>query len=158
MAALPVTQIDPSSSSSVYSADNVVPIGNRSSRLIVAEPEHDWRLDVISRLEELVRLPRGWDGYAGEPVSLLNANFALRMLEIICSPKTQVPQIVPGSSGDLQIEWHTPSGDIELHVRGPNDVLAWHGDGQELPLTNNFIDVAAWIEDLERPSAAAAAA
>ena len=159
-------QADASSTTNVSfsAAAAVIPLGVSSSRLIVAEPAHRWRFAVTERLEELIRLPVGWDGYAAEPVSLLNANFALRMLEAVCGPATPIPQIVPGSSADLQIEWHTPQGQVELHVRRPNDVLAWRfsastpADGEELALTNNFIQVAGWIEELELSGAATAAA
>src|SRR6266581_1593483 len=141
-----------------------VSLPTRPARLIISEPVHGWRDAVAKQLEELVRLPAGWDGYAAEAVSLLNANFALRLLERVCASDTIVPQIIPGSSGDLQIEWHTAHGDIEIHVRAPNDVLAWRSneqigpDGEELTLTNDFIAVAHWLEDLEPPGAAAAAA
>lgn len=141
-----------------------VSVGIRPSRLIVSEPTHRWRAAVVDGLQELVRLPPGWDGYSGQAVSFLNATFALQLLETVCSSDTVVPQIVPGASGDLQIEWHTSRGDIELHIRAPNDVIAWHSnaltgaDGEEIALTNNFIAVADWLEDLERPGAAAAAA
>jgi hypothetical protein len=139
-------------------AASIMPFSGRVRRLTVAEPDHRWRPAAVGRLEELVRLEPGWDGYQGQPVSLLNANFALRMLESICASQSIEPQIVPGSAGDLQIEWHTPSGDIELHVRAPNDVVAWRSGADEVYLTNNFIDVASWIEDLERTGAPAAAA
>ena len=141
-----------------------VSLPTRPARLIISEQAYRWRDAVVQQLEELVRLAPGWDGYSGEPVSLLNANFALRLLEKVCAGNTTVPQIVPGSSGDLQIEWHTPRGDIELHVRAPNDVFAWHSnaqtgaDGEEVALTTDFIAVANWLEDLEPPGAAAAAA
>jgi hypothetical protein len=153
-----------SSSVSIAFSAPVVPIGTRPARLPVTEPDQKWRPEVINRLQELLRLDEGWDGYNGQPISLLNAHFALRVLEATCSSRTSVPQIVPGTSGDLQIEWHTDRADIELHVRAPNDVFAWHRnastgpDGEEVILTNNFIVVANWIEDLERPGAAAAAA
>jgi hypothetical protein len=64
------------------------------------------------------------------------------------------PNIVPGISGDLQIEWHTEDGDIELDVRAPNEVHAWRetpetgSEGQELSLSNDFTKVAAWLKRL----------
>jgi hypothetical protein len=163
-----MTQFAASPSTIAFSTSApVLRFTRRPSRLIVGEevlPGLEWSSPVIDRLEELVRLENGWDGYNGEPVSFLNANFALRMLEAICSVSTPAPQIVPGSSGDLQIEWHLPHAEIELHVRAPNDVVAWHldatttDDGEELALTNDFASVARWIENLERLGASAAAA
>jgi len=123
-------------------------------RAPVTDVMGDWRSAVLDRLEELIRLNVGWDGYDGLPVSLENATFALRMLEVTCREDTIAPQIVPGPSGELQIEWHTEFGDIELLVRGPYSVHAWRhlpslsADGEEQELTNDFLLVARWIEEL----------
>ncbi|WP_146744600.1 hypothetical protein [Herbaspirillum rubrisubalbicans] len=124
------------------------------ARRIVTEPAHEWRSAVSARLNHLIRLDKGWDGYRADPVSFDNANFALRMLEATCPSESPTPQIVPGRNGDLQIEWHTETGDIELHVRGPNDVRAWRyirGDaeeGVEMDLKIDFTEVTHWLKDL----------
>jgi hypothetical protein len=154
-------RVDPSAAANaVFSTAAVVPIRKAPSRFIISEPVASWRDAVLCRLNDLVRLPFGWDGYNGEPVSFSYASYALRLLEAVCGDRAPEPQIVPGSSGDLQIEWHTPRGEIELHIRGPNDVLAWHrdsdtgSDGEEVALTNNFLVVIGWIENLTEHSRA----
>lgn len=136
-------------------SSNVAQLPRLPIRVHVSDPERKWVRPVQDRLEALVeKLQPGWDGYQGMPVSLLNAWFALRMLEATCGETAPIPQIVPGSRGDLQIEWHTAKGDIELHVRAPNDVHAWRmttedaPDGQELHLTNDFVKVAEWVAEL----------
>lgn len=133
-----------------------------SAKPSLTEPVSVWRRPVGRRLEELIRLPKGWDGYGGLPVDFLNAYFALSMLESICANSSEVPQIVPGVSGDLQIEWHTLKGDVELHVLSPNKVRAWYSkvDGSEegLELTNNFRQVAQWVMDITEPPIALTAA
>ena len=141
-------------------SSNVVPLPSANSRLQVIEPDYSWRNAVVTHLEQLVRLPAGWDGYKGLPVSLLNANFALKMLDAICGSGADAPQIVPGLEGDLQIEWHTLKGDVELHVLGPNQVHGWRrlvGPAQredELDLEIEFSAVAAWIREItEQPGA-----
>jgi hypothetical protein len=134
-------------SSSVIESPKVSP------RIAVFGARHNWRNAVIERLTELARLEQGWDGYRGKPVSLENAAFALRMFEAICGPNAAKPQLVPGPSGDLQIEWHTMSGDIELHVLALNRVEAWRklvgrdDDGASLGLTEEFGAVAAWVRE-----------
>ncbi|HYT45283.1 MAG TPA: hypothetical protein VEP90_23350 [Methylomirabilota bacterium] len=123
-------------------------------KIFITEPNRDWRPAIMERLEKLTRLETGWDGYLGEPVSFANANFALRMLEGICSKDTPAPQIVPGTRGDLQIEWHTHITDIELHVIAPNNVHAWLADektgpdGKDFLLTINFTEVARQIRKM----------
>lgn len=139
---------------------NIVELRNASARLIVNEPAYGWRDNVKARLNELVRLPAGWDGYRAHPVSFVNANFALRMLEAICGAHAPSPQVVPGSDGDLQIEWHTLFGDLEIHVLAPNHVHAWRSRGgvsEELQLTTDFTIVAKWVLELSEPTLAAGA-
>lgn len=133
---------------------NIVEFSITPARIFISDNVHAWNEAVVARLTELVRLPFGWDGYRGVPMGLANAYFTLRMLEKICRLETDAPQIVPGDSGDLQIEWHTLKGDIELHVRSPNSVHAWRSlpggrtDGDELELTNDFSAVAQWVKDI----------
>lgn len=122
--------------------------------------EQQWREPVMRQLNALTALQGGWDGYQGVPVSCQHASVAMAILEACCRGDTPVPQLVPGSSGDLQIEWHLAGGDIELHIRGPKDVRAWHADhttgidGEAVPLTNDFTAVVTWIYNLMEPSQA----
>ena len=133
-------------------------------RTSISETDGQWRASVAKRLEQLIRLDLGWDGYQGRPLSFTNAAFAYQMLESMCGPHTPAPQIVPGADGDLQIEWHTPIGDIELDVRGPNDVHAWRSfldqdpEGEELSLRNDFSTIATWVMELTEPVIAPIAA
>lgn len=138
--------------SSINIVANVIEFPSNCTRILITEPEQAWYEKAVEQLEELVKLKTGWDGYQGLPVSFENATFALRIMESICRNDTQPPQIVPGVSGDLQIEWHTMQGDIELHVKAPNDVRAWHSPlsnyigEEELNLTFDFTDVAGWVK------------
>lgn len=155
----------PASTSYPPPSSNIVELGP-ATRVRITDPIRNWREPVVNRLNDLVGLERGWDGYRAEPVTFENANFALRMLEASCSAKAPVPQIVPGVSGDLQVEWHIRNTDIELDIRGPNKVHAWcrnestGPDGEEFDLSNDFTIVANWIRELSdsenAPSVAAA--
>ncbi len=136
-----------------------------SPRITLSEKNNVWQEKTIKRLEELIRLEIGWDGYQGIAVSLENVLFTLNMLEKICKWNTEAPQIVPGYSGDLQVEWHTLNGDLELHVEKPNKVNAWFwhvkddSEGEELQLKNDFSKVAEWVKAItESPVAAESAA
>jgi hypothetical protein len=143
-----------------YQSSGAVATFPRVNCIRISDPERPWLDSVKERLGQLVQLERGWDGYQGLPVNFANANFALQMLVAACDSNAPIPQIVPGSDGDLQIEWHAPGGNVELHVRGPYDVNAWRQtdetgpDGEEVDLTNDFILVARWIENLAELSGA----
>lgn len=145
------------------SASRTLEMPGAKERIFVTEIVSEWAKAVTDRLEELIKLPHGWDGYQGRPISFVNAYFALDMLSNICGLETRAPQIVPGASGDLQIEWHTLQGDLEIHVKGPNNVHAWCAmtgddpDGEELDLTIDFAIVAQWVKEITEPPIASAA-
>jgi hypothetical protein len=94
-------------------------------------------------------------------VSFSNAHFAASMLVSACPLETPEPQIVPGPNADLQIEWHTETTDIELHVNAPYDVDAWRlkhatpDQEEEVHLERDFSIVARWIAELAEDSVAA---
>lgn len=131
-------------------------------RVALSDREDAWQATVKQRLEELIRLDEGWDGYTAFPVSFDNAMFTFEMLKSICRFDTNAPQIVPGPSGDLQVEWHTHGGDIELWVGGPYKVHAWRslpdGMSEEVELTSDFSIVSQWLNQLTEPTIAFAAA
>lgn len=141
---------------------NVLELRSASTRVVVTEPVRGWLEGVKARFNELVQMRNGWDGYQGVPVKFVNANFALRMLEAVCDADAPAPQIVPGPNGDLQIEWHTNTADIELHVRAPNNVHAWRSVrgslDEERLLSNDFTAVSGWIDQLAEPLIAPGAA
>lgn len=157
-------KIDHLNTASSTSSSTVTYLPSFRQRIYLTEPSLVWFDAIKSRLEYLVRLKIGWDGYTGLPVNFDNAIFAVKMLENICAAETPAPQIVPGTNGDLQIEWHTLNGDIELHVKAPNNVLAWiseengEDDGVELQLTNDFTVVASWVKLITEPTIATEAA
>lgn len=143
------TQTTSAFSPKTKNRSSVVPFGRQETT--VTEPDYKWRDEVIEQLQDLLTLEVGWDGYQGEPVSFENATFALRVLEAICFYQTPTPHIVPGTNGDLQIEWHTHVAEIELHVLAPNNVHAWIStaetgtEGEEFTLRTDFSEIAELI-------------
>lgn len=134
---------------------------SRTFRSLVSETDAAWHSATVERLNCLVALESGWDGYRAGPVRFDTAYFALRMLEASCGDDTPEPQIVPGSAGDLQVEWHLSAGDIEMHVSGPYQVHASvyiAGTAVELDLTNDFTPLAHWLNQLAEHEVASAAA
>jgi hypothetical protein len=133
-------------------------------RVIVRQPPIVWWDALQARLNELTALPRGWDGYNGQPVSYICAMFAATVLERVYETNLPLPALVPGADGSLQIEWHVSDFDIELDVLDANKVVARRYDcrsdtEQEEQLSNDFTVVSTWVEDLmARQQGAAAAA
>jgi hypothetical protein len=155
-----------SSLSTNYQNQSWLRTGSRFSthRITITDRDAKWRDSAMKNLQAFVRLDRGWDGYAAVPVSLATATFALKMLEAMCNDQTDAPQIVPGPNGEVQLEWHTETGDVEILVRGPYDVTAWRqmvgadDDGEEMQLSTDFLPAAKWIQEVTEPEFAYAAA
>ena len=80
-----------------------------------AQVQPSWWKTMVRHFNTLRHLPTCWDGYAGIPVSDKNRAFAMKMLAA-CAPDDPAPQIVPGPEGDIQLEWHLPDMDIEIHI------------------------------------------
>ena len=113
-----------------------------------------WWDTAIAQIKNLTDLKIGWDGYKAGPIKFENAYFTLEILkslgsQIIC------PDIVPGTSGDLQLEWHYGQYSIELHVMAPYKVKAWRcgptitNGTQSLCLTNDYTVVMGWISEFQ---------
>lgn len=123
-------------------------------RVNLTDPNiNDWE-DVKNRLSELSRLPVGWDGYNAGPMRFEVGYFAAEIIRNVCDQNTQhSPSIIPGSNGDVQVEWHHNGNIIELHIRNPYDVVAWRTNeslgenGEELYLTTDFTVVSSWLRD-----------
>lgn len=146
------------SSSSVLAFDHASP---SRTRRIVQDSERHWKRAVVERLNHLVSLPKNWNGYGAGPVKFDTANFALKLLESVFDPDAPPPQIIPGSKGGLQIEWHLPRGSMELDVEAPYHVHGWaeiDGEERDTVLSNDFTAPAKWLSILTDDKVATAAA
>lgn len=79
--------------------------------LPIAQPA--WMATVVARLETLLALPEGWDGYNAKTPEIWHALEAFGFLERVMTETTARPSIVPLTDGGIQIEWHRGDLDIE---------------------------------------------
>lgn len=135
------------------------------SRANLSDPQmKDWG-KIKARLDELCSLQYGWDGYAGVPIRFEIAYFVVEILKNVLSDHTTAldTQLIPGSDGDIQIEWHQDGAIVELHVKAPYDVTAWRSnpisdEGEELYLRADYTVVRSWLTELANSQNNAAAA
>ena len=133
----------------------VVPFRGLTSRVALARhSEKIWSMALSERFNALTSLPKGWDGYAGRPVSFTCAKFAAQILERLYDGEVPPPSLVPGSDGSLQIEWHINQYDIEIDVLAPFHLIATRfdilsGDEEEIELQADVTVLANWIRDLK---------
>lgn len=79
---------------------------------------------VAAKLEELAALPVGWNGERSAVISREAITRALTLLEAVITDQTPAPNVVPLSTGGVQVEWHTGGFDLELEVY-PAEIRGW---------------------------------
>jgi hypothetical protein len=88
-----------------------------------------WRESITRRLNDLCHLRLGWDGYGGLPVSLASAGHAMEIIDTIYFEGLPSPCAVPGSSGNVQLEWHLEwkgrQIEMEIHILNGYLVNFW---------------------------------
>lgn len=146
----------------VRSSDRQQPNRGFDHYVRVQMPSSHWTENVSKRLNQLAALPQGWDGYFASPVPFTNAAFVAALIERLSYPGVEAPQIVPGSDGRLQIEWHSGGYDIELEVLAPHKVNASRenistGHIDEAYLESDFSVLTGWLADLDAAKVAQSA-
>ena len=131
-----------------HAQTSALPILHRETQ-IVQNPK-PWVRDLRKRLNDLVSLQIGWDGYAGKPVSYYVARFVEDLIGLLYVEGVPAPQLVPGSDGSLQFEWHLNQFDIEVDVLAPYEVVATlydhvRDESEEIELEADFSDLAEWV-------------
>jgi hypothetical protein len=93
---------------------------NRTPDVTAFGQSSNWMPRAEERLGELARLPLGWDGHSGRPLSPLIADYAFQLLEkLMLRPGVPLPSITPLSYGGLMLEWHRRGWDVEIEVDAP---------------------------------------
>lgn len=133
--------------------ENVFTLNDENLPARISRNASQWVQELESRLNWLTGLPIGWDGYQGKPVSLHCASFAANLIESLCVDNVPVPQLVPGSDGTLQLEWHLNDYDIEINVLAPFEVVAARydhvtGEEDEIEVRSDFSELAEWMAAL----------
>lgn len=143
---------------SAFQRDNSAPSrpDARSTAVIVNGFQQSWMPEICQTLNRLCGLKDGWDGYKGVAVKFDCAMFAVQLLSTICDSSIDMPSIVPGSDGTLQVEWHYNQFDIEVDILAPYEVYAYRHDIEagteiEIPLTSDFSILKSWVDKLRPP-------
>ncbi|GEM_PF-1631245 len=133
--------------------DGVSSLSARGTRVRVTHPRSAWVNELEKQFDVLTSLRRGWDGYAGVPVSFTCAQFAANLIERLYIRSLPAPQLVPMPNGTMRLEWHRNEFDIEVDVLGPYDVVAYRADllndsEDEIEIQTDFTELAEWVAAL----------
>lgn len=108
----------------------------------------------IKSLEDiaaLLALPPGWNSYAARPIAPQNAIRAIGLVWNLLEPGIAAPIVVPRVRGGIQLEWHTPKGDIEIYIDSPEQVAFFAAPAEsdetvEAPLAGNEEVLKGWVQ------------
>lgn len=89
-------------------------------------------LDIAERCRAFLDLPENWNSYRSRRIDPVLLRSGLDLLSRLLRPGAKAPHVVPTACGGVQLEWHTPSADLEIEVREPGryHVLS-HSSGVE---------------------------
>ena len=84
--------------------------------------------------------------------------FAANLIERLFVDDVPPPQLVPGTDGTLQMEWHRNGFDVEIDVLAPYEVVAVRRDLRtgrvdEENLEADYSVLGGWIADLKDKAA-----
>jgi hypothetical protein len=97
------------------------PARSSGSQIVAfSQTRTDWQPFAARRLNEIIRLPVGWDGHQGKPVNATIASYSYNLLEaLLTMPAVPMPSITPLSYGGLVLEWHRRGWDVEIEIDAP---------------------------------------
>lgn len=82
----------------------------------------------VDRIAELRTMSPNWDSYGASSITHKAAVNAVRMFCQIMYDETPPPQVVPTNSGNIQLEWHIHSIDLEIEISGDGEVHCYFAD------------------------------
>lgn len=80
------------------------------------DPLPAWFLPTLQSVVPLLLLESGWDSYGAHPVDRYAAEVGIGLLLQVMPTASAAPNVVPGSQGELQFEWHQNGFDVEIEV------------------------------------------
>jgi hypothetical protein len=95
--------------------------------LAFAEKPH-WLESVEAQIDELRRLPFGWDAFGAGPLRDDVLWFAVFLLETVMSDDTPPPHITPMSHEGIMLEWHQGGIDLEIEIERPGEAYVEYED------------------------------
>ncbi|MEV7136728.1 hypothetical protein [Streptomyces tauricus] len=70
----------------------------------------------VEKINKLLALPKGWDGYRAEPVTIEAGIAMVSVLFSVMDRRSLRPQLFPLANGGIQVEWHVGGSSIEIEV------------------------------------------
>lgn len=86
--------------------------------VVEGEPP-SWLMPTVNALQDLLRLPAGWNSYGAVPIEPRAVVATIELMASTMDTDTPAPHVVPTNRGGVQLEWHQPDVDLEIQVLAP---------------------------------------
>ena len=101
---------------------------------------------VEQKLNEFLRLPKGWDGRKAESVTIDAVETVVALLGVLTDPTSAPPQLFPLPDGGIELGWRAAGDELEIEVDSTGDthVLAVTAEDETIaegPLDPLHLDV-----------------
>jgi hypothetical protein len=85
-----------------------------------------WLTEVLSQLDAIGKLPKGWDSCGGDAIKpeLVAAAGALAK-SLARFPEVPRPHVSPTSAGGVQLEWEAGGAYFEVHFEEPSEAQCY---------------------------------
>lgn len=88
----------------------------------------DWLGPAEAGLQKFRLLRPGWDSYNAPAVDSIQIGAARELLQVLASENVPAPSLTLTSGGQIQVEWHTTSKDLEIRVLSPGHFSVLYED------------------------------
>ena len=105
-----------------------VPIDRQPAVSLVFTEKPRWLKSVEMQIDELRRLPFGWDAFGAGPLRHDVLWFAVSLLDTVMSDDTPPPHITPMSHEGVMLEWHRSGVDLEIEIERPGEAYVVYED------------------------------
>jgi hypothetical protein len=104
--------------------------------------EASWLEPVVRRMNYLLNLKEGWDSYGARPINIMSAHAVIRFISLF-GVGVATPDVFPLANGNLQLEWDSENGSVEVEVASSGRVsfVASQGDGDHAERADISFDI-----------------
>lgn len=75
-----------------------------------------WQAEIRRRMNNLLDLNEGWDGYDAPGIPSQTAMFSVQILEQLWRPGLSLPDISPMSDGSIMLEWFKDDAVLTIEI------------------------------------------
>jgi hypothetical protein len=95
---------------------------------------------VQRKINELLRLPRRWDGRSGEPITSAAVATGVQLIGTLTTPTSVPPQLFPLPDGGMTIGWRVAGDEIEIEIDAGGGAIVLAVTADERTVAEGSID------------------